>query len=263
MDKLKDQQILALIQSYHANPWADNLKVLDSSRYQSFYAPMDHINPEARIVLVGITPGITQAKNAYEAAQSSLNEGASLKEALETAKLTASFSGTMRKNLIRMLDHVNLNKVLGISSCETLFSDNQHLCHFTSVLRYPTLKDKEMLKTAKPALSETGLKSLMETYFIGEVTQLSEAIYIPLGQGVADVLLHLVDRGLLMREQVFSGIPHPSGANAERIAYFLGQKEKELLSPKTNSTTIDARRLALQEQLKLLSNSMHGGQHAL
>ncbi|WP_197474773.1 hypothetical protein, partial [Oleiphilus sp. HI0079] len=100
MDKLKDQQILALIQSYHANPWADNLKVLDSSRYQSFYAPMDHINPEARIVLVGITPGITQAKNAYEAAQSSLNEGASLKEALETAKLTASFSGTMRKNLI-------------------------------------------------------------------------------------------------------------------------------------------------------------------
>ena len=40
-------------------------------------------------------------------------------------------------------------------------------------------------------------------------------------------------------EQVLAGMPHPSGANAERIAYFLGLKPKHAQSAKTDSAKLD------------------------
>lgn len=49
------------------------------------------------------------------------------------------------------------------------------------------------------------------------------------------------------------GMPHPSGANAERIAYFLGRKPKAALSAKTNADTIDAMKSQLLAQLQGVS----------
>jgi hypothetical protein len=51
---------------------------------------------------------------------------------------------------------------------------------------------------------------------------------------------------------VLAGLPHPSGANAERISYFLGRKSKEALSSKTNATKIDEAKLVLLKQLALV-----------
>ncbi|WP_303045736.1 hypothetical protein [Turicimonas muris] len=45
-------------------------------------------------------------------------------------------------------------------------------------------------------------------------------------------------------------IPHPSGANAERIAYFLGKKKKEDLSAKTNPDKIDTEKHEIQKILR-------------
>lgn len=45
-------------------------------------------------------------------------------------------------------------------------------------------------------------------------------------------------------------IPHPSGANAERIAYLLGQKPRDRLSAKTDPTRLDAARASLEAKLK-------------
>ena len=35
----------------------------------------------------------------------------------------------------------------------------------------------------------------------------------------------LVYQGLMPAAQMLSGLPHPSGANSERIQYFLGRKD--------------------------------------
>jgi hypothetical protein len=55
----------------------------------------------------------------------------------------------------------------------------------------------------------------------------------------------LVSKGLVDERNVLTGMPHPSGANAERIAYFLGTKRREYLSIKTNADLIDASKVAL------------------
>lgn len=70
-----------------------------------------------------------------------------------------------------------------------------------------------------------------------EVEQLGRAFWVPLGKEPAAVLRYFVQTGLLQAEQVLEGLPHPSGANAERIAYFLGKKEQADLSPKTNAAS--------------------------
>ena len=48
-------------------------------------------------------------------------------------------------------------------------------------------------------------------------------------------------------------MPHPSGANAERIAYFLGRKSRDQLSVKTNADRIDDAREHMRLQVEALA----------
>jgi len=57
---------------------------------------------------------------------------------------------------------------------------------------------------------------------------------------------------VLAADRILHGIPHPSGANAERIAYFLGRKDEAALSRQTNGAQIDADRLALRAKMAAL-----------
>jgi hypothetical protein len=59
---------------------------------------------------------------------------------------------------------------------------------------------------------------------------------------VTDALAWLSTQGVLDPSRVLSGLPHPSGANAERIAYFLGRKSRASLSAKTDPDKLDAAR---------------------
>ena len=70
------------------------------------YAPFDHIERGARIVIVGITPGELQAANGLCDVRRQLIAGTDQASALAAAKVCASFSGGMRTNLIQMLDHI-------------------------------------------------------------------------------------------------------------------------------------------------------------
>ncbi|MBE5270587.1 hypothetical protein [Stenotrophomonas sp. B2] len=57
-------------------------------------------------------------------------------------------------------------------------------------------------------------------------------------------------QGLIKGECLLEGLPHPSGANAERIAYFLRRKLRENLSSNTNADTIDTARNHLVLKVK-------------
>lgn len=101
------------------------------------YAPFDFVASDARLVVVGITPGRTQAINALIAASAALKAGKDHAEAARLAKQTGSFSGPMRANLVSMLDHIGLAPALGIVTCANLFEAACERVHFTSALRYP------------------------------------------------------------------------------------------------------------------------------
>lgn len=227
-----------------------DLLISQEGQYETFYSPFDFINENAKIVIVGITPGLQQASNSLLKAKEVMESGGSIEKAKEAAKVFASFSGAMRNNLTAMMDHVGLNKYLGISSTKSLFEENQHMVHYTSALRYPVFKNGKNFNE-----SPLKLKEQVMAWFAEECKVLNNAVYVPLGPKVTEVLELMIELGILKSEQVLSGLQHPSGANAERVAYFLGNKEKSLLSVKTNPDTIDISKKSILEKVGLLQRN--------
>ena len=86
------------------------------------------------------------------------------------------------------------------------------------------------------------LREQLTTYFAEDAKALPKAVFVPLGDKVADALHFIADQGLLERSRILDGLPHPSGANAERIAYFLGRKTRSALSAKTDPDKLDRAR---------------------
>jgi hypothetical protein len=224
-----------------------------AGRVEARYIPFDYVNRGARVVVVGISPGFVQWKNAMRAAQRGLHEGLPMPELLRAAKYTGAFSGAIRPNLVALLDHIGLQRWLGIASCATLFGPDAHLMHVTGALRQAIFVDGTNYNGANPNMVTTPLlQAQLLDYFGQEAAQLPGAVFVPLGPKVGEALSWLARRGLLDEERILHGLPHPSGANAERIAYFLGRKEKAALSSRTNGARIDADRLALREKMAVL-----------
>ncbi|KAB0628747.1 hypothetical protein F7P75_02940 [Acinetobacter gandensis] len=230
---------------------SDLLLVGQSEKIKSFYAPFEAINTQAKVVIVGICPGQQQWRNALLAMQSALVLNLPEKEALNLAKNSGAFSGAIRHNLTRLLDHIGLNERLGISSTSELFTDHQEMVQLCSALQQCILiHAKNYAGSAPSMLKNDFLKQHIYDYFIPMVLQLPNALYIPLGKGVDEVLNYISNLGYLKQEQILSGLPHPSGANAERIKYFLGEKPRHLLSTQTNADQIDINKEQLLQRLR-------------
>jgi hypothetical protein len=196
------------------------------------YAPFEHIQRGARVVVVGITPGAQQASNALCEVRRKLLIGADHTTALASAKVFASFSGAMRTNLIAMLDYVGLARWLGLASTASLWKEREGLVYFTSALRYPVFLAGKNYNGQPPMTSTPVLRNLLDSCLREEATALASAVWVPLGPKAGQGVQWLVDRGVLDQSMVLDGLPHPSGANAERIAYFLGRKARAALSVK-------------------------------
>ena len=86
------------------------------------------------------------------------------------------------------------------------------------------------------------LRKQLVTYFGADANKMADALFVPLGDKVTEALHFLADQGLMKKDRILDGLPHPSGANAERIAYFLGRKNRSALSAKTNADKLDQAR---------------------
>ena len=232
----------AILDALPSDRLSRDLLISRSGQLATYYAPFEHVNTAARVVLVGITPGLFQAQKALEKLRAGLRSGLSDAEALRQAKDVASFSGPMRTALVEMLDYVGLHTALGLRSCAELFTSANDLVHYTSALRNPVLAGGQNY-TGSPAILRTPyLRSMAEDWLTDEVRQLPDALWVPLGKEPTAVLRSFAAKGLVEGECLLDGLPHPSGANAERIAYFLRRKQRENLSAKTKADTIDAAR---------------------
>jgi len=228
-------------------------------RYSVHYIPFEHVNTRARLVIAGIAPGFVQWKNAMREAQRQLAAGASQEALLRAARLAGAFSGAIRPNFVALLDAIGVQRWLGVASCASLFDVDADLVHIGAILRHPVF-DGEKNYSGSPGMARAPfLRTQVLRYFAEEAAALPDALYIPMGASVAEGLAWLASEGVIRRERILHGLPHPSGANAERVAYFLGRKERGALSGKTNAAQLDAARSRLLEQMAGLLAIQAGG----
>lgn len=183
-----------------------------------YYAPFEYINPTARVVLVGITPGPTQMGNANHEARRALLAGASDLEAMRRAKDVAAFSGEpMRSNLIKQIDHWGLPEWLGIADAAELFASAKHLVHSTSLLRYPVFVSDHAFRGKPDMTRHPLLRKYLLQHFVSEVQTLTNAVFLGLGPLVQNVLDGLVRQRVLPKDRVLGGMLHPSGRCTRKL----------------------------------------------
>ena len=127
-----------------------------------------------------------------------------------------------------------------------------HLVQVSAILRHPVFVDGRNYSGTPGMVKLPFLREQVLRYFAHEAAQLPDALYIPMGGSVAEGLDWLAREGVIRRDRILHGLPHPSGANAERVAYFLGRKERAALSSRTNARQIDAARSTLLAQMAAL-----------
>jgi hypothetical protein len=177
------------------------------------YAPFDHVNVSARVVLVGITPGWEQMRLGFETARDRLRTGAGEQAVLAAVKRHASFSG-MRKRLADWLDGIGVGRAVGLPWTRELFEGRTDLLHTTSAVRYPVLRDDGRPWTGlQPAMAEPALREITRTLLAAELSRMPGALVVPLGPAVDEALGDLVAEGRLEAGRCLAGFPHPSGAN--------------------------------------------------
>ena len=179
-------------------------------------------NTKAKVVIVGITPGNSQLDGS--------REGLSPRE----IKRKFAFAGKMRPNLVKMLDYVGVNSLLGIESCSTLWEGDFDKVDMTSLLKeatYELKKDgsKMMFKDVKKIAKSEKLTRMLEEGFVKDCSNYEYfVLYVACGPGVYDVLKKLKEEGKI--EGFVAGIAHPSGANLGRILCYLGKTEPKDVS---------------------------------
>jgi hypothetical protein len=170
------------------------------------------------------------------------------------AKLTGTFSGNMRPNLVGLLDCIGLNRWMGIQSCIELFSIAAHRVQTASLLRNPVFVNGKNYNGNTPSIiRDPLLREQLLTYFAEDARSLSEAVFVPLGDKVTEALHFIADHGFISQDKILDGLPHPSGANAERTAYFLGKKNRASLSSRTDPDKLDKARNDLISKVMTLA----------
>ena len=182
-----------------------------------YYAPFDYINPQAKIVIIGITPGLQQMIQSFQA----IKDGKSLRE----VKDLSSFKGSMRTTLVKFLDELKINNILKIQSCESLFNINNKYLHSTSLVKYPVF-DKGKNYSGVNILKKKILLDFIEDNFLKELEVFQGNIIVPLGNSVSSTIDYLNTKHQLKLKCFLKGFPHPSGLNARKNIQFKENREE-------------------------------------
>ncbi|MBS4219168.1 hypothetical protein KHA96_12655 [Bacillus sp. FJAT-49711] len=190
-----------------------------------YYAPFEYVNQKARILIVGITPGLHQMKKSFTTVLNAKNQIENDEEILRQVKNHSSFEGPMRKNLVHMLDELGLHEYLGLTSTMKLFNEASNIVQTTSIIPYPVFyKGKNFNGSTPNILKNDMLKKYVTDYFASEMRKLSNPLIIPLGVNVSNAINYLADNNLLNVKNFLSGFPHPSGGNGHRHKQFADNK---------------------------------------
>lgn len=209
---------------------AQELSLGHQGRYDLQYIPFEHVNANARLVIVGITPGNNQLELAYSRAQQLLETGASVNEILIEIKKAGSFGGpAMKPNLLKLLRHFHFDKLLCIDDVTSLWAENAELLHSTSTVPHAAFKNGKMFAgTFDEIMASSLLKECFIDCFVPSAKAMNkDALFVGLGQCPQAALEWCVREGVLSRKQVLGSFCHPSTSGGSTVKFYLREVSRK------------------------------------
>ncbi len=203
-----------------------------------YYAPLGYVRRKARVALVGLTPGWQQMELSHRLAAELLADpgiGQNTPVVMSEIKRRMSFAGPMRRNLLQMLDELDFAQRLGLNSSADIFEDQADLVNTTSALRYPVfycdgrspVGDSRNYTGHNPKMLSRDIQVQMVNQLLGqELSQIPQALIIPMGEGASQAIRHLVTIEVVDEARCLFGFPHPSGANGHRHQQFATHRQQ-------------------------------------
>ena len=135
----------------------------------------EYINPKAKVLIVGITPGFIQMNIAISTARKELETSDNIEDIQYKCKVAGRFSGPLRKNIISMLNDIKLNEFLNINDCSELFGDKDYLMHTVSLVPYPVFVKQQNYTGHTPKLLKSDfLMKYIYDNFIDEINKIED-----------------------------------------------------------------------------------------
>jgi hypothetical protein len=201
------------------------LRIYGDDSIEIWYAPMGALPLNPKIWILGITPGWNQLQLAYQGAAEALDSGLTHQQAAACRKPRVAFAGSMRRNLISMLDDLGLQAALGVESSGDLFGGS--LLRTGSVLKYPVFRNGQNYTGHSPKPEKhPALREMLDHVFASELKSVSNCLILPLGKAVESAVAYSVAKGRLDASRVLLGFPHPSGANGHRFRHFAQNRRR-------------------------------------
>ena len=197
-------------------------------RLRVYWIPFERLNAAARVAIIGLTPGWHQMHEAFTAARDAFRAGLNDDMAiLEQIHRHAGFAGSMRANMVKMLDAIGLPDALDVQTSAELFEHRDDLIHGTSALRYPVFVDWKNYGGGSPRVDQSPmLTQFVRSRLAAELHAIPTALILPLGKAVEGCLRILIADGLLDEVRCLFGFPHPSGGNGHRVAHFARNRQE-------------------------------------
>jgi hypothetical protein len=209
----------------------------DSYGIAILWAPFDYVNRNARLAIVGVTPGPTQAMLSYKAVLSANAKGEDPDVSLARTKAASSFRGkVIETNLKSLLEHSGVSERVGIDDIDQLWSNEAYKLHFTSTIRYPTFlwendNKKKLYNNQIDSLTHPELKRYVETCLAEELSALpTSSLIVALGSKGPRIVRHAAKIAGIDHKRVVA-LPHPSGSAAGAVRDFLTERRTESSRP--------------------------------
>lgn len=245
------------------DPFNDVFILGKDEHYSLRYVPFEFINHEAKLAIIGITPGNTQIELSYATANALIRAGDPSELILKTLIKEAAFGGAaMRPNLIRMLEHFKIPKLLGIASAESLWDENSHLLHGTSVVPHAAFKARKMFNGSfEEVLNSKLLFECFKDCLAATLARLpKDVLYVALGPTPRAALDWCCSRGMICETQILGEFCHPSSSGGSAVLYYLRERELDDLKPndpvRNRSSHLDHAYQQTMESMKRISGNL-------
>lgn len=194
-------------------------------RDELYYIPFEWTNPQAKLVVVGITPGPNQMELAYRTASSKIKVGLDDEGILKAAKAHGAFgSATMRPNLIKMMNHFGFADLFDVEDVADFWDRRSDVFLGTSVIPHAAFRNGKPFAGSFDDVMKS--KIFSECFHVDFVPSLKDipgdARFVALGETPLRALSWCVRYGKLKEEQVLGAFAHPSTNGGSAVDAYLG-----------------------------------------